>query len=162
EQVRRQAPAAARVLVLPAAPDRDQELRQALRLYHYDWPVVVGAGTPESLGLRPPAALLVARDGLAGVTVPAPFGSNLGAALGAGAALVVAREGVGGVRVPAPLGSTLGAVLGALAMEDAREVRPRPQPRQRVPEPLPPPRPGFLPEGIAPGEDGPAPKEFTD
>jgi hypothetical protein len=132
EQIHRQSPATARVLVMPASPERDQELRQALRLYHYDWPVMVGAGTPESLGLKPPAALLVARDGLAGVTVPAPFGSSLG------------------------------AVLSILSSEDVKESRPRPQSRQRIPEPGVAPRPGLLAEGIAPGEDAPEPKQFTE
>jgi tetratricopeptide (TPR) repeat protein len=130
EQIHRQAPATARVLVMAASAERDQELRQAMRLYRYDWPVVVGAGTPESLGLKPPAVLLVARDGLSGVTVPAPFGS------------------------------TLGAVLSILSSEDVKESRPRPQSRQRAPEPGVAPRPGLLAEGIAPGEDVPEPKEF--
>jgi tetratricopeptide (TPR) repeat protein len=132
EQIHRQAPPGARVLVLPASPDRDQELRQALRLYHYDWPVLVGAGSPASLGLTPPEALVVARDGLAGVTVRAPFGPGLG------------------------------AVLAILSAEDVKETRPRPQSRQRAPEPDPPSRPGLLAEGLAPGEDLPEPKEFTE
>ena len=104
EQIHRQAPAGTRVLVLPASADRDQELRQALRLYRYDWPVVTGAGPPESLGLKPPSALVVARDGLAGIVVPAPFGSGLG------------------------------AVLSVLAHEDVKETRPRPHWSRRAPE----------------------------
>jgi hypothetical protein len=132
EQVKRQLPAGARAMVIPASPERDQELRQALRLYRYDWPVVVGAGTPKSLGLEAPQALVVARDGLVAVGVPAPFGAELG------------------------------AVVQALSIEDVKETRPRPQSRQRVPEPEPAPRPGLLPESLAPGEDAPEPKEFAD
>jgi tetratricopeptide (TPR) repeat protein len=132
EQIKRQLPAGARVMVLPASPDRDQELRQALRLYRYDWPVMVGAGTPRSLGLEPPQALIVARDGLVAVTLKAPFGPELG------------------------------GTLQALAVEDLKETRPRPQSRQRLPEPEVAPRPELLPESLAPGEDAPEPKEFTD
>jgi hypothetical protein len=132
EQIRRTAPATARILVMAASPERDQELRQALRLYRYDWPVVVGVGTPESLGLTPPAALVVAREGLAAAVVPAPFGA------------------------------ALGAVLSVFSAEDLKESRPRPQSRQRALEPPVPPRPALLPEGLAPGEDLPEPKEFTE
>jgi len=132
EQIRRLAPAGARLLVLPASPDRDQELRQALRLYRYDWPVVTGAGSPESLGVKPPAVLVLAREGLAVVVVPAPFGS------------------------------ALGAVLSILAQEDLKETRPRPAWSRRPPETGVAARPGLLPEDLAPGEDKPDPREFTE
>ena len=129
EQVHRQLPADARVLALPASAEHDQELRQALRLYRYPWPLLVGL-TPQALGLEPPAVLVVAREGFSALVLRAPFGE------------------------------ALSAVAEALGREDVQESRPRPQWRPQAPPLAPPARPGLLPEGLAPGEDAPAPKEF--
>jgi tetratricopeptide (TPR) repeat protein len=131
EQIRRQVPVSTRVLVLPASADRDRELRQALHLYHYDWPVVTGAGTPQALGLKPPAAVVVSREGYAALQLASPFGASLA------------------------------AVVALLGQQDVQETRPRPHASQAALRPGLAELPALLPEGLAAGEGAPEPPEFA-
>lgn len=125
----------ARVVVLPEDPERDQPLRQVMGLYKYDWPFLVGSGGGPVPG-TPPASLLV-----------------------------IAREGWLAVRLPASRMAALPDLLALLAREDVVETRPRPSwsgrpvDRAAAGEAAPP---AFLPEGLAPGEDLPAPRAFSD
>ncbi len=132
QALKRLAPATARVVVVPSVPDEDTALRRVVGLYHYDWPVVVGRGAADALAVVPPALLAVARRGLIGVVVRPPLDQT------------------------APL------ALEALARTDVHETLPRPgwngRPADRTP--LPPP-PGLSAEGLAPGEDEPAPAEWV-
>jgi len=132
EELKRGVPKAVRVLTLPAAEDQDAALRQVLNLYRHDWPLLLGKELPTLLKLDPRSALIVAREGWAGAVLKAPFGPSLSAA------------------------------LGVFAQNDIQETRPRPDwNRRQVERRPPPPPPGLLPEGLAPGEDEPAPAEFT-
>jgi len=128
----RQLPKEVRVLALPPAEDQDQALRQVIALYRRPWPVLLGRGLADRLGLKPRSALLVARGGWTLAVLKAPFGPEVGAA------------------------------IAALQRVDVPETVPRPSWNRRPVDrsPLPPP-PALLPEGIAPGEDDPAPSEFT-
>jgi hypothetical protein len=131
EELKRAVPAGVRVVLVPEAPDRDQALRQVLSLYRYTWPIFVARGAWTDLGLEPRSVLVVARGGWAGAIVKPPF-------------------------LPA-----LSAVLGVFGKVDIRETIPRRswngRPVDRRPAPSPP---TLLPEGLAPGEDEPAPAEF--
>ena len=132
ESLKRALPAGIRVVMVPPAPDQDVALRQVLSLYHYAWPVLVGRGVAQALGVKPPAALVVARSGWVGATVRPPFSDSLATA----------------VRL--------------LSRTDVSEMVPRgawnSRPVERVPEPPPP---ALLPEGLAPGEDLPLPGAFV-
>lgn len=123
--------AEARVLVLPEEPDQDHALRQVLALYRYPWPVLLGRGHPAALGVKPGHALIVARDGWSAAVIRPPFGEELSAA------------------------------LGVLSRRDVTETRPRPNWSRRPAERAVPEPPGLVPEGLAPGEDEPAPAAFT-
>ena len=131
QELKRAVPAGVRVVLVPEAADRDQALRQILGLYGYDWPLLIASGAAAELGLAPGSALVVARGGWAGAMVKPPF-------------------------VPA-----LASVLSLFGRVDVRETVPRPgwngRPVDRRPAPPPP---ALLPEGLAPGEDEPAPEEF--
>jgi tetratricopeptide (TPR) repeat protein len=131
QELKRATPAGVRVVLVPEAPDRDQALRQILGLYRYDWPLLIGNDAWTGLGLAPGSALIVGRGGWAGATVKPPF-------------------------LPA-----LATVLSVFGNADIRETLPRPgwngRPVDRRPAAPPPP---LLPEGLAPGEDEPAPAEF--
>lgn len=130
-ELQRAAPQGARLYVAPEDPAQDHALRQALRAYRYDWPVVIGAPLGPALELKPPALLVVGRGGFSAAVVQPPFGQRLG------------------------------GVLAVLAREDVQETLPRPAWNRR-----PPVRgaaltqPGLSLEGLAPGEDDPAPAEF--
>lgn len=132
QELKRAVPAGVSVVLVPEAPDRDHALRQVLTLYRYGWPVFVAHGAWTDLGLETRSVLVVGRGGWAGAMVKAPF-------------------------LPA-----LSAVLGVFGKVDIRETIPRPgwngRPVDRRPAPPPP---GLLPEGLAPGEDEPAPAEFA-
>lgn len=132
ESLKRAVAAGVRVLTVSEVADQDVALRQVLQLYRYDWPIIVGKGVAASLKVPARSALVVARRGWAGAMVKAPFG-------------------------PA-----LSSVLETFGRDDVRETVPRSGWNQRPVDrrPLPPP-PGLLPEGLAPGEDEPAPAEFT-
>ena len=132
EALKRDVPRNVRVIALPEAEDRDAALRQVLSLYRFEWPVLLGKGLPALLKLEPRSALIVARDGWAGAVLKAPFGASLAAA------------------------------LGVFAQNDIPETRPRAEWNRRPVERRPPtPPPALLPEGLAPGEEDPAPAEFT-
>jgi hypothetical protein len=132
ESLKKVAPAAARVVMVAEVPDRDNALRKILELYRYDWPLLLGRGHFQALA--------------------APGGT----------VLVVARGGWVGAVVRPPLGQNLPPVLTALGRADVRETIPRPGWNSRPPDraAVAPP-PGLLPEGLAPGEDLPAPGAFT-
>ena len=132
EALKRDVPRNVRVIALPEAEDRDAALRQVLSLYRFEWPLLLGKGLPALLKLEPRSALIVARDGWAGAVLKAPFGASLAAA------------------------------LGVFAQNDIPETRPRAEWNRRPVERRPPtPPPALLPEGLAPGEEDPAPAEFT-
>jgi tetratricopeptide (TPR) repeat protein len=121
-----------RVLVVPEQPDQDQALRQVLALYRYNWPLVLGRGVAS--GLR----------------------------LAARSVLVVARGGWAGAALKPPPGSVLASVLAVFEKADVRETVPRPTWNHRPVVRRPPaPPPGLLAEGLAPGEDEPAPEGFA-
>jgi hypothetical protein len=122
----------ARVLALPPGDDQDQALRQVLALYKRPWPLVLGPGLAQRLGLAPRSLLLVARGGWTLAVVKAPFGAEVAQA------------------------------VAALQREDVRETPPRAGWNRRPVDrsPLAPP-PALLAEGLAPGEDEPFPPEFT-
>jgi tetratricopeptide (TPR) repeat protein len=121
----------ARVLLVSEAPNDDHPLRQIVELYHYDWPIVLGAGVASALGVSPGSLLVVGRSGWVIVPVKPPF---------------------------TPM---LGGVLAALARSDVTETVPRKAWDLRPPDRRPAaPLPGLLAEGLAPGEDEPGPPEF--
>jgi hypothetical protein len=131
EELKRAVPAGVSVVLVPEAPDRDHALRQVLTLYRYPWPVFVAKGVWTGLGLEPRSVLVVARGGWAGATLKPPF-------------------------LPA-----LYALLGVFGKTDIRETIPRAAWNGRPVDRRPgPPPPALLPEGLAPGEDEPAPAEF--
>jgi tetratricopeptide (TPR) repeat protein len=133
EALKRTTPAGTRVLLAPVAPDQDRALRQALALYRYDWPVVVGPGLVESLKLQAPSALVVARRGWIGAVARPPFAA------------------------------TVPQVVGVLGRSDVQEAVPRAEwnrrPVERARDRVQ--QPALLPEGLAPGEDDPAPEAFS-
>jgi tetratricopeptide (TPR) repeat protein len=132
EALARLVPTGVRVLALPPGDDQDQALRQVLALYRRPWPLLLGRDLEARLGLKPRSVLLVARGGWTLAVLKAPFGPELGSA------------------------------LAALGRQDVQETVPRASWNHRPVDrsPLPPP-PGLLPEGLAPGEDEPAPPEFA-
>lgn len=132
EELKRAVPKDVRVLTLAEVEDRDAGLRQVLGVYRLDWPLLLGKGLVALLNIPARSALIVARDGWAGAVVKAPFGPSLAAA------------------------------LGVFAQNDIPETRPRALWNQRPVARTPPPAPpALLPEGLAPGDDEPAPAEFA-
>ncbi len=132
DQVPKGAMGVVRVLAIPPGDDQDQALRQVLALYKRQWPLLLGRNLEARLNLKPRSVLLVARGGWTLAVLKAPFGNDVGTA------------------------------LAALQRVDVKETVPRPswnhRPVDRSPLPGPP---GLLPEGLAPGEDEPAPPEFA-
>lgn len=124
-------PAGMRTVMVPIVGDEDASLRRAIASYRYDWPFVLGPSLAKALDVPAPSALVVARGGWSGALVRSPF-------------------------APA-----LPAVLSVFGRDDAQETVPRPswnkRPVARPPVTAPP---GLLPEGLASGEDSPAPPEF--
>ncbi len=132
EALKRAIPQGVRVLTAPEANDQDVALRQVLQLYHYNWPVLIGKGIAAWLKTPTRSALVVARGGWAGAVVKAPFGPSLA------------------------------SVLQIFGKDDVRETVPRARWNQRpVDRRAIAPPPGMTAEGLAPGEDDPAPAEFT-
>jgi tetratricopeptide (TPR) repeat protein len=121
-----------RVLAVPPGDDQDKALRQVLDLYRRPWPLLLAKDVAARLALEPRSLLVVGRGGWTQAVLKAPFGPALGEA------------------------------LAAVQRTDVAETVPRPgwnrRPVDRSPLPKPP---GLLPEGLAPGEDEPAPPEFT-
>ena len=132
DSLARQAPKDVRVLTLPPGDDQDQALRQVLALYKRPWPLLMGRDLEARMQLAPRTLLVVARGGWTLAVLKAPFGPELGTA------------------------------LAALQRADVPETVPRASWNRRPVDrsPIPPP-PGLLAEGLAPGEDEPAPPEFT-
>jgi hypothetical protein len=132
ETLKKSAPPGARLLMVPDVPDEDSALRRVVRLYHYNWPIVLGLGGADALAVRPPALV------------------------------VAARRGWSAAAVESPLPASLPTVLEVFARNDVAEDVPRPAWNHRPAEhkPLPKP-PVLLEDGLAPGEDEPAPSEFT-
>jgi len=132
EALARQVPPDVRVVTVPPGDDQDAALRQVLGLYKRPWPLLLGRDLAARLGLKPRSLLIVAREGWTQAVLAAPFGPEIGTA------------------------------LAALQRVDVRETVPRPSWNHRPVDrsPIPPP-PGLRPDGLAPGEDEPAPPEFV-
>lgn len=125
-------PAGVATVAVPMSPDEDQGLRRTLALYGLRFPVLLGHGSGSALGIEAPAVLVVARRGWAGAIVRPPFPESLPPA------------------------------VEVFSRAEVREDLPRPAWNHRPPGRKPPaPRPGLLPDGLAPGEDEPAPEEFA-
>jgi tetratricopeptide (TPR) repeat protein len=119
-------------VMVPEDPEQDHALRQVLRVYDHNWPVLLGHGSAAALGLAPGTAVVVARQGWTAAVITPPFAGSLA------------------------------AVEQALSAVDLTESVPRPKWSGRPPDPLPePPTPALLPEGLAPGEDPPPSGPFT-
>jgi hypothetical protein len=122
-----------RFVIVPQDPELDQAIRQVVSLYRYTWPILLGRDLAAALGVAP------------------------------GSALVAGRSGAVAVEVKPPLGEVVPQVAAALSRSDVRESVPRSgsegRPRDVRPETGAPP--ALLPEGLAPGEDTPAPGPFT-
>jgi len=131
EALKRLAPAAARVVLLAQIPDQDQALRSAVSLYRYNWPFLMGPGVAVALRVSGPSLLVVGRGGFCAALVRPPF--------------VL----------------TLPGVIEIFARADVRESVPRSAWNRRPVDRKPSaPPPGLLGQGLAPGEDEPAPPEF--
>jgi len=132
EELARQAPKAVRVLALPPGDDQDKALRQVLELYRRPWPLLLGRELAARLALVPRSLLVVARGGWTQVVLKAPFDN------------------------------TLRAAFDVVLRRDVQEAVPRPGWNRRPVDRTPlAPQPPLGPEGLAPGEDEPAPPEFA-
>ena len=131
EALARSVPTTARVVIVPEGPEKDQALRQVLQLYHYTWPVALGKEVTPALRIRPGAVLVAGRAGWVPVVVKAPFAA------------------------------ALGSVVALLSKADVTETVPRKAWNLRPADRSVVAPPALLPEGLAPGEDEPAPPEFT-
>jgi tetratricopeptide (TPR) repeat protein len=120
-----------RVVLVPEQVDQDRALRQVLGLYRYDWPVVSIRDAPRALNARPRTLLAIARGGSSAALVSPPFETSL-----------------------AP-------VLELFGREEIRETVPRPEPPGARSAGQTSSAPALLPEGLAPGEDDPAPEDFA-
>jgi tetratricopeptide (TPR) repeat protein len=128
EALGRALPTGARVAVVAADPDQDQALRQVLSLYKHPWPMIIGRGVAAALPTEPGRALVVARRGWAAAVVKPPF-------------------------------DKLADVVATLSRGGIAEKLPRERWNQKPPvEPAPPVPLPLTPEGLAPGEDLPAPE----
>jgi tetratricopeptide (TPR) repeat protein len=124
-------PSGKQPLLVPVGPEQDRALRQAVSLYKLGWPFVVGRDATPFLEVDAPAVVVVGRRGWSAA---------------------VARP---------PLEPTLPAVLAIFGRQDTSEPLPRPAWSGRPVERRPPaPPPALRPDGLAPGEDEPAPPEF--
>jgi tetratricopeptide (TPR) repeat protein len=120
-----------KMVLLPEEPDQDQALRQLVTLYRYDWPVLMGRGHPAALGVKP------------------------------GDLLVVGRRGWSAVKIQPPFEEALGSALDLLARREVNETVPRSNWNRQPAVDAVVAQPKVLPEGLAPGEDPPAPAAFT-
>jgi hypothetical protein len=123
-------PEKTRVVVVPAVPDQDRALRQALEIYNRKWPVLLGARA-SVFGPKAPVVWVVGRRGWSVAVLSPPFDREL-----PGVLEVFARHDVDEV-LPRPGWNR------------------RPVVRKTLP-----PQPGLLDEGVAPGEDELAPPEM--
>jgi len=108
-----------------------ESLRQLVTLYRYDWPVLMGRGHPPALGVKP------------------------------GDLLVVGRRGWSAVKIQPPFEEALGSALDLLARREVNETVPRSNWNRQPAVDAVVAQPKVLPEGLAPGEDPPAPAAFT-
>jgi tetratricopeptide (TPR) repeat protein len=131
EALARSVPAGARVVMVPPGPEQDRALRQVLQLYRYDWPVVLGSAVAPALSAPPGVVVVAGRGGWVPVVVKAPFAA------------------------------ALAQVVALLSKSDVAETVPRKAWNLRPPDRRAVTPPALLPEGLAPGEDEPAPAEFT-
>jgi hypothetical protein len=120
------------MVLLPEEPDQDQALRQLVTLYRYPWPVLMGRGHLASLGVKPAELLVVARRGWSAVKIQPPFDE-----------------------------AALGSALDLLARREVSEAVPRSNWNRQPAVDAVVAEPKLLPEGMAPGEDPPAPAAFT-
>jgi tetratricopeptide (TPR) repeat protein len=127
----RSVPAGTRVVIVSEGPEKDHAVRQVLQLYHYTWPVALGAGVAPALAVEPGTLLVAGRAGWVPVVVKAPYAA------------------------------ALGSVVGVLSRNDVQETIPRKGWNLRPPDRKIAPPPDLLAEGLAPGEDEPAPPEFA-
>jgi tetratricopeptide (TPR) repeat protein len=121
-----------RALVAPSDHEQDRALRQALHLYRVSWPMVLGT-----------------RAGAFGEDVPVAW--------------VIGRRGFSAAAVHPPFARALPAVLDIFKKQDVNEPLPRAKwngraPSRRALATAPP----LLKNGLAPGEDEPAPAAFTE
>jgi tetratricopeptide (TPR) repeat protein len=131
EALARMVPAEARVVMVPAGAEQDRALRQVLQVYRYAWPIALGSGVVPALRLETGSVIVVGRGGWVPVVVKPPFAT------------------------------ALGQVVTILTKADIKETIPRKAWNLRPPDRRPIAPPALLPEGLAPGEDDPAPPEFT-
>ena len=131
ESIKRAAGRDVRVLLSPPSAEQDRPLRQAMTLYRYDWPVVVGGKLDRALGLAAPSILVIARHGVLGALLKPPF---------------------------AGLPAVLDVLRAADLKEAVPRAQWSRRPVERRPAPA---RPGLLDEGLAPVEDEPAPEAFS-
>jgi tetratricopeptide (TPR) repeat protein len=131
EALARSIPAGTRVVMVPEGPEKDRALRQVLQLYKYPWPVALGPSLTSLLRLEP------------------------------GWLLVAGRAGWVPVMIKPPYSAALNTVVNVLSRTDLTETVPRKGWNMRPPDRAPVQPPALLPEGLAPGEDEPAPAEFT-
>ena len=119
--------------IFVSAPGRDQDraLRQAMNIYRYDWPFVVGGGLDRFWGVSPPALVLVARAGFAVAVLRSPL---------------------------AGLGSVIAALKKSDVPETLPRPQWNRRPVDRRPLPA---RPALLAEALAPTEEEPAPEAFA-
>jgi tetratricopeptide (TPR) repeat protein len=127
----RSVPADAQVVVVPEGPEKDRAVRQVLQLYRYPWPLALGASVAAALKIEPGTVLVAGRAGWVPVVVKPPYAARLK------------------------------AVATMLTRSDVAETVPRKGWNLRPPDRRTPAPPALLPEGLAPGEDEPAPPEFT-
>ena len=131
-ELKRLVPATTRILLVPESQDQDRALRQVVELYRYGWPLLLGKGLKEALGVEPRTLLIAARGGWVVVALKAPWSGSLPMAL---------------------------ALVGRT---DVRETLPRAQWNHVKPvRSSSSAVPGLLPEGLAPGEDTLVPPDFT-
>ena len=133
EAIRKVVTPPVRVVLVPENPDEDHALRQVASLYKLDWPILLGRGAAEALGVEIGSVRVSARNGYTGASVSPPFGVTLAPVLA-----VFARSDVL-ESVPRPAGKVARASAAAVSPE----------------------APAALPERIAFGEDEPAPGAFV-
>ncbi len=129
--LKRLAPATARVVLMPGVPDQDAALRSAVTLYRYRWPYLAGAGPAGDQAWPVPSMVAIARGGFS---------------------VLVARP---------PFSASLPPVLEVLQRRDVHESVPRGSwNRSPAVRPSAVRAPVLLANGLAPGEDEPFPDAF--
>src|SRR5262245_6648571 len=118
--------------LMAAEPEQDAGLRSVVASYRYRWPYLGSAGRAQALDWPSPAVVAIGRGGFLTAIVRPPFATSLP------------------------------PVLQTLQRRDVSETVPRPAWNRLAPDWSPPPGPpGLLPNGLAPGEDEPAPEPFA-